>query len=79
MGRNRQGMSQGEAGRKGSETTAGRQNMGDTGTQGGEATAHKYGQEFYEEIGSKGGEAQPREAKAEGGRNSVGSSQQDDQ
>lgn len=33
------------------------------GRKGGEATAKKYGREFYEEIGQKGGEASPTKFK----------------
>lgn len=51
----------------------------EVGRKGGEATAHKYGHEFYEEIGVKGGKASPtkfkkgdpraREAGRKGGSN----------
>ncbi len=56
--------------RKAGEASAASQDMHETGRKGGEATAEKYGEEFYSEIGKMGAEAQPREAKQEGGRNS---------
>jgi hypothetical protein len=68
-------MGQGKSGNSKQQDQARRQgNMSETGQNDSEATSHKYGQEFYEEIGQMGGqkgaEAQPREAKAKGGKNS---------
>ncbi len=55
---------------KAGEASAASQDMRETGRKGGEATAKKYGPEFYSEIGREGAEAQPRSAKVEGGKNS---------
>lgn len=52
----RNGMSRQEAGRKGGETTARKHDMSKIGRKGGETTKAKYGPDFYESIGRKGGE-----------------------
>lgn len=42
----------------------------EAGRMGGEKVVEERGSEFYSDIGKKGAEAQPREAKEKGGRRS---------
>ena len=65
-----------EAGRKGGEASRGggeeREGMSweEARRMGGEKVVEERGSEFYSDIGKKGAEAQPREAKEKGGRRS---------